>query len=105
MIELLIDALVAVTQLADRSITAATDALLRANSPQPVAGVPPAGAGTAATAADPGGHPATPTSQLLAQSASHLTWIYGPPDEAPAVVAVLQHELRDRAIAFAARGE
>ena len=104
MIELLIDALVAVTQLADRSITAATDALLRANSPQPVVGVPPAGAACAAASAGPGGHP-TPTSQLLAQSASHLTWIYGPPDEAPAVVSVLQHELRDRAIALAARGE
>lgn len=106
---LLIDALIALTKLVDRGLTAVEQNVrLRATPPGPVVGAQSAGAarGCAASDAGPGGHPIEPTSELLTEAAAEIQnlgqmaysmrqpWIEG-----------FAAELRDRAATFAAHGD
>lgn len=105
MINLLIDALIALTKIVDRGITAVKkNVRLRATSPGPVDGAQPAGAGAAfASAAGTGGHPVRSTSALLASAAAELTFTFG--DRMPAIIRDLRDDLRDRAANLAAEGD
>lgn len=77
MTKLLVDALIALTKLTDRGLTAIADVRLRAHSPQPVVGAQPAGAGDLpVSAAGTGGQPDDDdrplTSELLEFAAEEL---------------------------------
>ena len=79
MTKILVDALIALTKLTDRGLTAIENVRLRAHSPQPVAGAQPAGVGDSPVSApDTGGHPddddddRPPTSDLLDFAAEEL---------------------------------
>ncbi len=102
---LLIDALIALTKIVDRGITAVKkNVRLRATSPGPVDGAQPAGAGAAcASATGAGGHPIRSTSQLLNSAAAELNFQYG--ERMPAVIRDLRDDLKDRAAQYAALGD
>ncbi len=103
---LLIDALIALTKLVDRGLTAVEQSVrLRATPPGPVDDAQPAGAarGCAASDAGPGGHPIRSTSQLLNSAAAELTFQYG--ERMPAVIRDLRDDLKDRAADLAAAGD
>lgn len=101
---LLIDALIAVTKLVDRGLTAVEkNVRLRAFSP-PVEDAQPAGADDSPQSAPgTGGHPIRSTSQLLNSAAAELSFQYG--ERMPAVIRDLRDDLKDRAAEMAAVGD
>jgi hypothetical protein len=99
---LIIDALIALTTLTDRTCTAVDNVLRRPVTPRQATKRSPAGAGRADRAGS-GGHPVRTTSELLGGAAGQLLWIYD--DKAPAVIRELVEDLIDRAAQFRAAGD
>ena len=109
-IPLMVDALIALTKLTDRGLSAITDVRLRVTSPVPVVDAQPAGAGDSpVSAAGTGGHlddDPEPTSDLLTFAAEEIRalglmafsrpqpWVEG-----------FAAELRERAKTLASQGD
>lgn len=103
MIDLLVDAAVAVVKLADRACTAVENVCFRETPPLPVETHPSPGADGCAASAGPGGHPIRATSDLLRAAGLELLYVYDNPTHP--IIADLLSELRDRAAQFAAAGD
>ena len=104
MIDLLVDAAIAVVTLTDRGLCAVERSVrrLRPFSPAVVGDARPADAGSPPDTGI-GGHPIRSTSALLGNAAIELDYAY--PNHLPAIIAALIAELRDRAAQLRAVGD
>ena len=109
-IPLMVDALIALTKLTDRGLSAITDVRLRVTSPVPVVDAQPAGAGDSpVSAAGTGGHPdddPEPTSDLLTFAAEEIRTLGLMAFSRPQPwVEGFAAELRERAKTLASQGD